>query len=32
MSFEIEIPQGFYTKEELENLIQNNISKTTISL
>ena len=27
MSFEIEIPQGFYTKEALENLIQNKVSK-----
>ena len=27
MSFEIEIPQGYYTKEALENLIQNKVSK-----
>ena len=27
MSFEIEIPQGFYTKEELENNIKNSIFK-----
>ncbi len=27
MSFEIEIPQGSYTKEALENLIQNEVSK-----
>ena len=27
MSFEIEIPQGYYTKEALENLIQNEVSK-----
>jgi hypothetical protein len=27
MSFEIEIPQGYYTKETLENLIQNKVSK-----
>ena len=27
MSFEIEIPQGYYTKEALENLIQKKVSK-----
>ena len=27
MSFEIEIPQGHYTKEALENLIKNEVSK-----
>ena len=27
MNFEIEIPQGYYTKEVLKNLIQNKVSK-----
>ena len=27
INFEFEIPQGYYTKQELENYIQNNIFK-----
>ncbi len=30
IDFEIEIPKGYYTKEELENHIKNNIFKLLI--